>query len=77
MGATKNFTIAADPVDASDADAVIAATTAASSDDTIATIVKNENGGFDGTIAGEGSANFTFTSGEFTTTIAVTGTATS
>ncbi|EPI05053.1 hypothetical protein D920_00148 [Enterococcus faecalis 13-SD-W-01] len=77
MGATKNFTIAADPVDASDADAVIAAATVVSSDDAIATIVKNENGGFDGTIVAEGTATFTFTSGEFKATIAVTGTAAS
>lgn len=65
------------PVDVSDADAVIAATTATSSDDAIATIVKNENGGFDGTIVAEGTASFDFTSGEFTTTITVTGTAAS
>lgn len=65
------------PADANDADTVIAATTATSSDDTIATIVKNENGGFDGTIVAEGTASFDFTSGGFTTTIAVTGTAAS
>lgn len=61
------------PADASDAAAVIAATTATSSDGAIATVTKNENGGFDGTIAAEGSATFTFTSGEFTTSINVTG----
>lgn len=65
------------PADASDASAVIAATTATSSDDAIATVVKNENGGFDGAIVAEGSATFTFTSGEFTATIVVTGTAAS
>ncbi|MEX1563588.1 hypothetical protein AB3J18_03640 [Enterococcus sp. C43] len=77
VGDTKTFTISAVPADASDAAAVIAATTATSSDDAIATVVKNENGGFDGTIVAEGSATFTFASGEFTATIAVTGTAAS
>lgn len=76
VGDTKSFTISAVPADASDAAAVIAATTATtatSSDGAIATVTKNENGGFDGTIAAEGSATFTFTSGEFTTSINVTG----
>lgn len=68
VGDTKTFTISAVP-----ADAVVAATTATSSDGAIATVTKNENGGFDGTIAAEGSATFTFTSGEFTTSINVTG----
>ncbi|HAQ1518969.1 hypothetical protein [Enterococcus faecium] len=77
VGDTKTFTISAVPADASDAADVIAATTATSSDDAIATIVKNEDGGFDGTIVAEGSATFAFTSGEFTATIAVTGTAAS
>ncbi|HHX8801196.1 hypothetical protein [Enterococcus faecium] len=70
VGDTKTFTISAVPADASDA---AAATTATSSDGAIATVTKNENGGFDGTIAAEGSATFTFTSGEFTTSINVTG----
>lgn len=74
VGATKTFTISAVPADASDADAVVEAATAVSSDDGIATIVKNENGGFDGTIVAAGTANFDLTSGEFKTTIAVTGT---
>ncbi|EMF0060460.1 hypothetical protein PFZ79_002283 [Enterococcus hirae] len=74
VGDTKTFTISAVPVDAGDAAAVIAATTAISSDDAIATIVKNENGGFDGSIIAEGTAAFEFTSGAFTTSIAVTGT---
>lgn len=73
VGDTKTFTISAVPADASDAAAVVAATTATSSDGAIATVTKNENGGFDGTIAAEGSATFTFTSGEFTTSINVTG----
>ncbi|ELB12492.1 hypothetical protein P744_0108835 [Enterococcus faecium UC10237] len=68
VGDTKTFTISAVP-----ADAVVAATTATSSDGAIATVTKNENGGFDGTIAAEGSATFAFTSGEFTTSINVTG----
>lgn len=78
VGDTKTFTISAVPADASDAATVVAATvvaatTATSSDGAIATVTKNENGGFDGTIAAEGSATFTFTSGEFTTSINVTG----
>lgn len=73
VGDTKTFIISAVPADASDAAAVVAATTATSSDGAIATVTKNENGGFDGTIAAEGSATFTFTSGEFTTSINVTG----
>ncbi|HAQ7726748.1 TPA: hypothetical protein IX734_001555 [Enterococcus faecium] len=73
VGDTKTFTISAVPTDASDAAAVVAATTATTSDGTIATVTKNENGGFDGTIAAEGSVTFTFTSGEFTTSINVTG----
>ena len=67
VGDTKTFTISTVPADASDAAAVVAATTATSR------VTKNENGGFDGTIAAEGSATFTFTSGEFTTSINVTG----
>lgn len=73
VGDTKTFTISAVPADASDAAAVVAATTATSSDGAIATVTKNENGGFDGTIAAEGPATFAFTSGEFTTSINVTG----
>lgn len=72
VGDTKTFTISAVPADASDAATVVAATTA-TSDGAIATVTKNENGGFDGTIAAEGSATFTFASGEFTTSINVTG----
>ena len=77
VGATKTFTITANPVDATDAQAVILATTAVSSDKNIATITKNENGSFSGAIIAEGTATFEFTSGEFTTSIAVTGTSAS
>ncbi|HFD6464665.1 TPA: hypothetical protein ACF5NR_000371 [Enterococcus hirae] len=73
VGDTKKITISSVPVDASDAEEVISATTATSSDEAIATIEKNEDGNFDGTIVAEGSATFTFTSGEFTTSINVTG----
>lgn len=73
VGDTKTFTISAVPVDASDAAVVVGDTTATSSDGAIATVTKNENGGFDGMIGAEGSATFTFTSGEFTTSINVTG----
>lgn len=73
VGDTKTFTISAVATDASDAATVVAATTATSSDGAIATVTKNENGNFNGTIVAEGSATFTFTSGEFTTSINVTG----
>lgn len=77
MGDAKDITITSDPVDASDADAVVKATTAASSDETVATVVKKSDGTF--TVAGvkAGSATITFTSGELTTTLAVTITAAS
>lgn len=73
VGDTKTFTISAVATDASDAATVVATTTATSSDGAIATVTKNENGNFNGTIVAEGSATFTFTSGEFTTSINVTG----
>nr|DAG76195.1 MAG TPA: hypothetical protein [Caudoviricetes sp.] len=53
---------------------MISATAAVSSDEAIATITKNEDGSFSGTVIAEGTATFEFTSGEFTTSIAVTGT---
>ncbi|WP_239691143.1 hypothetical protein [Enterococcus faecalis] len=74
VGGTKTFAISASPVDATDAQAVISATAAVSSDEAIATITKNEDGSFSGAIIAEGTATFEFTSGEFTTSIAVTGT---
>lgn len=77
MGDAKDITITSDPVDASDADTVVKATTAASSDETVATVVKKSDGTF--AVAGvkAGSATITFTSGELTTTLAVTITAAS
>lgn len=53
---------------------MISATAAVSSDEAIATITKNEDGSFSGAIIAEGTATFEFTSGEFRTSIAVTGT---
>ncbi|OTO29404.1 hypothetical protein A5816_001691 [Enterococcus sp. 3G1_DIV0629] len=76
VGDTKTFTISAVPTDASDATAVVAATTATSSDGAIATIEKNEDGSFTGTIVSGGSTTFNFVSGEFTASISVTGQAT-
>lgn len=72
MGDSKDITITSDPVDASDAAAVVKATTATSSDETVATVVKKSDGTF--TVAGVkvGTATITFTSGELTTTLAVT-----
>lgn len=64
------------PVDASDAEEVISATTATSTDEAIATIEKNEDGSFTGTIISGGSTTFNFVSGEFTASISVTGQAT-
>lgn len=68
VGATKQVTISADPTNASDASAVVSATTFSSSDEAVATVTN------DGTITGvaAGSATITATSGEFTTEVAVT-----
>lgn len=74
---TKDFTLKTDPEDATDSDDVLAATTVVSSDETVAKIVKNEDGTYTGTIVGEGSATFDFTSGAFTYQITVTGQAAS
>lgn len=62
VGDTKKPTLAADPVDADDAEAVVAATTYKSSDEAIATVAT------DGTITAVavGSATITATSGSFT-----------
>ena len=62
------MTISADPTNASDASAVVSATTFSSSDEAVATVTN------DGTITGvaAGSATITATSGEFTTEVAVT-----
>lgn len=72
MGDTKDITITSDPVDASDADAVVKATTAVSSDETIATVAKKSDGTFTITGVKAGTTTITFTSGEFKATVAVT-----
>lgn len=72
MGDAKDITIAADPVDASDATAVVKATTATSGDETVATITKKSDGTFTVTGVKAGTATITFTSGDFTVTLAVT-----
>lgn len=72
MGDAKDITITSDPVDANDADAVVKATTATSSDETVATVAKKSDGAFTVTGVKAGSANITFTSGKLTTTLAVT-----
>lgn len=68
VGATKRVTVSAEPVDASDANAVVSATTYSSSDEAVATVTN------DGTITGVavGSTNITATSGSFTAEVAVT-----
>lgn len=72
MGDAKEITITSDPVDANDADAVVKATTATSSDETVATVAKKSDGAFNVTGVKAGSATITFTSGKLTTTLAVT-----
>lgn len=72
MGDSKDITIASDPVDASNATAVVKSTTATSSDETVATVVKKSDGIFTVTGVKAGTATITFTSGGFTTTLAVT-----
>lgn len=72
MGDAKDITITSDPVDASDADAVVKAATAVSSDETIASVTKKSDGTFTVTGVKAGSATITFTSGKLTTTLAVT-----
>lgn len=68
VGDAKKPTLAADPADAKDGAAVIAATTYKSSDETIATVAT------DGTITAvkEGAATITATSGAFTGNCKVT-----
>lgn len=72
MGDSKDITIASDPVDASDATAVVKATTATSGDETVATVTKKSDGTFTVTGVKAGTATITFTSGDFTATLAVT-----
>ncbi|MGX6452700.1 Ig-like domain-containing protein [Pediococcus acidilactici] len=72
VGDTKDITITSDPTDASNADAVVKATTATSSDETIATVAKKNDGTFTVTGVKAGTATITFTSGKLTTTLAVT-----
>lgn len=77
VGAIKTVTVTADPADADNATAIVSATTAASSDDKIATVKVNSAGGFDITGIAAGSATVTFTSGTLTASVAVTITAAS
>lgn len=72
VGDNKDITIASDPVDASDATAVVKATTATSSDETVATVTKKSDGTFTVTGVKAGTVTITFTSGGFTVTLAVT-----
>ena len=72
MGDSKDITIASDPVNASDAEAVVKATTAKSDNETVATVTKKSDGTFTVTGVKVGTANITFTSGGFTTTLSVT-----
>lgn len=72
VGDSKDITIASDPVDASDATAVVKAATATSSDETVATVTKKSDGMFTVTGVKVGTVAITFTSGSFTTTLAVT-----
>ena len=68
VGATKQVTAATNPTNASDASAMVSATTFLSSDEAVATVAN------DGTITGVaiGSATITATSGAFTAEVAVT-----
>lgn len=72
VGDSKDITIASNPVDASDAAAVVKATTATSSDEMVATVTKKSDGTF--TVIGVkvGTATIKFSSGGFTVTLAVT-----
>ncbi|MBF7114933.1 Ig-like domain-containing protein [Pediococcus pentosaceus] len=72
VGDSKDITIASDPVNASDAEAVVKATTAKSDNETVATVTKKSDGTFTVTGVKVGTANITFTSGGFTTTLSVT-----
>ncbi|WP_234418296.1 Ig-like domain-containing protein [Pediococcus pentosaceus] len=72
VGDAKDINITADPVDASDATAVVKATTATSSDETVATVALKSDGTFTVTGVKAGTATVTFTSGDFTVTLAVT-----
>ncbi|AHZ14013.1 group 2 bacterial Ig family protein [Lacticaseibacillus casei 12A] len=68
VGTSKQITVSADPVDASDASTVVSAVKFASTDSGIATVSA------DGTITAVavGSTTITATSGSFTATVAVT-----
>ena len=72
MGDSKDITIASDPVNAIDATSVVKATTATSSDETVATVALKGDGTFTVTGVKAGTATITFTSGSFTTTLSVT-----
>lgn len=68
VGATKQVTVSTNPINASDASAVVSATTFSSSDEDVATVTN------DGTITGVavGSATITAISGSFTAGVSVT-----
>lgn len=68
VGATKQVTVSANPTNASDASAVVSATTFSTSNKAVATVTN------DGTITGvaAGSATITAASGAFTAEVAVT-----
>lgn len=68
VGSTKQVTVTANPTNASDASAVVSATTFSSSDEAVATVTN------DGTITGVavGSATITATSGSLTAEVGVT-----
>lgn len=72
VGDSKDIAIASDPVDASDATAVVKATTATSSDETVATVTKKSDGTFTVTGVKAGAVTITFTSRGFTSTLSVT-----
>lgn len=72
IGAVKNVTVSVQPANATDAAAVLKAVTATSDHEEIATVTAGENGGFDIAGVADGVATVTFTSGSFTSTVAVT-----
>lgn len=72
VGQSKDITVTTDPVDATNANKIIASTTATSNDNTIATVA---NGAVTGTftVSGikAGTATVKFTSGDLSTTLSV------
>lgn len=74
VGDTRDVTIASDPADATNADAVVASTVATSSDQTVITVAPKADtpGTFTITALVEGSGNVSFASNDFTAAVAVT-----